>query len=92
MIQHVHGYSIDHPDLPGIILEDEDHIKVLEVELHPLKVYELHLLQGDDEGRPLRQVDQGAGGGLQQHCAAERRSGETKFSEQKYNATMLTRL
>lgn len=87
MIQHVHWYSVHHADLPRIVLEDENHVEVLEVELHSLEVDELYLLQGNDEGGPLREVHQGARGWLQQHRAAERRSWETKFSEKNYKST-----
>ena len=44
VIQHVHGDRSDHGDLLGIILEDEDHVKVFHTEADSLKVTELHVL------------------------------------------------
>lgn len=58
MVQHVHGYGIDHGCLSNVILEDKDHVEVLKVELDTLEVHELHLVHHYDEGGPLRQVDE----------------------------------
>merc|ERR1712029_559288 len=58
VIQHRHGNCRHHRDLLPIVLEDEDHIKVLHAEADSLKVTELHVLQGDHKWRPLYQVDQ----------------------------------
>ena len=51
MIQHVHGDRSDHGDLLGIILEDEDHVKVLQLELDALKVDQLDVAQRHHERR-----------------------------------------
>ena len=51
VIQHVHGDRSDHGDLLGIILEDEDHVKVLQLELDALKVNQLDVAQRHHERR-----------------------------------------
>ena len=51
VIQHVHGDRSDHGDLLGIILEDEDHVKVLQLELDALKVDQLDVAQRHHERR-----------------------------------------
>lgn len=45
------GDGVDHGDLLGVVLVDHHHVEVLEVELDPLEVDQLHLVQGDHEGR-----------------------------------------
>ena len=51
MVQLLHGYSVHHGDLASVVLEDEHHVKVLEVELNSLEVNQLDLIQRDDERR-----------------------------------------
>ncbi len=51
MVEHVHGNRGDHGRLPVVVLEDEDHVKVLQLKLDALKVDQLNVLQRDDEGR-----------------------------------------
>ena len=46
--------------------EYEDHVEVLHTEADPLEVAELDLLKCDTEWRPGREVDQAAGGRLQE--------------------------
>ena len=41
VIQHVHRDGSDHGDLLGVILEDEDHVEVLQLELDALEVDQL---------------------------------------------------
>lgn len=60
VVEHVHRDSIDHGHLLRIVLEDEDHVEVLQVELNTLEVNQLDVLQRDDEWRPLREVHQRA--------------------------------
>lgn len=54
VIQHIHGDGIDHRHLPVIILEDEHHIKILEMESNSLEVNELHFFKRYDEWRLRR--------------------------------------
>ena len=49
MVQLLHGYSVHHGHLASVVLEDEHHIEVLEVELYSLEVNQLNLIQCDDE-------------------------------------------
>ncbi len=70
MVQHCHGHGGHHGDFLVVVLEDEDHVEVLEAELDSLKVNQLHVLQGADERRPGGEIYQAAGGWLQQHCLA----------------------
>lgn len=51
MVEHAHGYRGDHRDFLCVVLEDEDHVEVLQVELHALKVNQLNVTQGNNEGR-----------------------------------------
>jgi len=51
MVKLVHRYSVDHGDLAVVILEDKDHVKVLEMELNPLEVHEFHFVQRNDQWR-----------------------------------------
>ena len=51
VIQHVHWDGSDHDDLLGIVLEDEDHIKVLQLELDALEVDQLDVAQRHHERR-----------------------------------------
>ena len=67
MVQHGHRHRGDHGDLLVVVLEDEDHVEVLQAELDTLEVDELDILQRADEGRPGGEVHQRAGGRLQQH-------------------------
>ena len=57
VIQHVHGDRSDHGDLLGIILEDEDHVKVLEAELDTLEMNKFDILECGDERRPGGKVN-----------------------------------
>lgn len=50
-VEGVDGHGVDHGDLFVVVLVDDDHVKVLEMELHALKVDQLHLIQSDDERR-----------------------------------------
>ena len=45
VVQHGHGHRVDHGHLASVVLEDEHHVKVLQLELHALKVHQLHVLQ-----------------------------------------------
>ena len=49
MVQLLHGDGIDHGDLAVVVLEDKYHVKVLQVELHALKMHQLQLLQCNQE-------------------------------------------
>ena len=51
MIEHAHWDGGDHGDLLVVVLEDEDHVEVLELELHSLKVNQLDVLQCHHERR-----------------------------------------
>lgn len=51
MVQHVHWNGIHHGDTAPVVLEDEHHVKILQVELDTLKVHQLHVLQCDHERR-----------------------------------------
>ena len=64
MVEHGHGDGGDHGHLLVVVLEDEDHVEVLEAELNSLKVNELHVLQRADKRRPGGQVYQAGGGRL----------------------------
>ncbi len=48
--------------------------------LHSLKMHELHLIQYENEGRLLGQVDQTVGGGLQLHRTPERNTKKPEAS------------
>ena len=67
MVQHGHGHRGDHGHLLVVVLEYEDHVEVLEAELNPLEMDQLHVLEGADKRGPGGQIHQRAGGGLQQH-------------------------
>lgn len=49
VVQEIHGYGVDHGRLACVVLENEDHVEVLDVKLHALKVDQLDFLQGDDK-------------------------------------------
>ena len=66
MVQHCHGNGRHHADLLAVVFEYENHVEVLHTEADPLEVAELDLLQRDTEGRPGGEVDQAAGGRLQE--------------------------
>ena len=66
MVKHGHRHRCDHGHLLVVVLEDEHHVKVLEAELDPLKVHQLHVLEGAHKRRPLGEVDQAAGGRLEE--------------------------
>ena len=57
LVQEVHGDGVDHRHLAAVFLEDEHHVKVLDVELDSLKVEQLHLVQRDDKRRLQRETD-----------------------------------
>jgi hypothetical protein len=67
MVQHGHRHRGDHGDLLVVVLEDEDHVEVLQAELYALEMDELDILERADEWRPGGEVHQRAGGRLQQH-------------------------
>lgn len=50
-VEGVDGHGVDHGDLLVVVLVDDDHVEVLQVELHTLKVDQLHLVQSDHERR-----------------------------------------
>lgn len=56
-VQRVDGDGVDHRHLLAVVLVNDDHVEVLQVELHALEVDQLHLVQGhhkrrlDGEGR-----------------------------------------
>ena len=54
VFEFVHRDGVDHRDLLAVVLEDEDHVEVLEVELHALEVHEFDLIQCDHERRLQR--------------------------------------
>lgn len=60
-VERVDGHGVDHGDLLVVVLVDDDHVEVLQVELDSLKVNELHLVQRDHEGR-LRTDERGRDG------------------------------
>lgn len=43
-VERVDGDGIDHRHLLAVVLVNDDHVKVLQVELHTLKVDQLHLV------------------------------------------------
>ena len=51
MVKLVHGYRIDHGCFLVVVFEDEDHVKVLELERDSLKMYQLYVLQGHNKWR-----------------------------------------
>jgi len=44
MVELVHWYSVDHGHLAMVVLEDEHHVKVLEVKLDAFKVDEFDFI------------------------------------------------
>ena len=57
MIQHCHRDRSDHGDLLAVVLEDEDHVKVLEAELDTLEMNKFDILECGDERRPGGKVN-----------------------------------
>ena len=57
MIQHCHRDGSDHGDLLAVVLEDEDHVKVLEAELDTLEMNKFDILECGDERRPGGKVN-----------------------------------
>ena len=51
MVEHGHGDGGDHGHLLVVVLEDEDHVELAEVELDTLEVHALHLGERQDESR-----------------------------------------
>lgn len=51
---------------PGEVLEDEDHVKVLEAVLDTLEVGNLDFGESEDEEGRFGEEDEGIGGGLQE--------------------------
>ena len=49
VVEHVHGDGGDHADLLGVILEDENHVEVLQLELDALEMHQLNVFQSDDK-------------------------------------------
>ena len=52
-VEGSHGDGVDHGHFAAVVLVDDDHVEVLQVELDPLKVDQLHLVQRHHEGRLL---------------------------------------
>ena len=57
VIQHCHRDRSDHGDLLAVVLEDEDHVKVLEAELDTLEMNKFDILECGDERRPGGKVN-----------------------------------
>jgi hypothetical protein len=55
MVQQRHRDGGDHHDLLGVVLGDEAHVEVLQVELDALEVDQLHVFQSDDQWRLKRE-------------------------------------
>ena len=51
VIEHGHWDGGDHHDLLGVVLEDEAHVEVLQLELNALEVNKLNVLKSDDHRR-----------------------------------------
>ena len=56
MIEHAHWDGGDHGDLLVVVLEDEDHVKVLQLELDSLKVDQLDVFKGHHKWRLERKI------------------------------------
>lgn len=50
-VERVDRHGVDHGHLLVVVLVNDDHVEVLQVELHTLKMDQLHLVQGHDERR-----------------------------------------
>ena len=46
-VQHVHRYGVDTGNLLLVVLEHKHHVKILDVELHALKVHQLYFVERD---------------------------------------------
>lgn len=56
VIQQIHRNGIHHGNLLRVILENDDHVKILEMKLDTFKVNELDIVECNDERR-LRRRD-----------------------------------
>ena len=65
----------------GKVLEDEDHIELLEAELNTLQRGNLDVSQGDYEERRIGQVDQTFRSWLQANVLTNRNTLERKLTE-----------
>ena len=50
-VERVDRDGVDHGDLLAVVLVHDDHVEVLQVELHALKVHQLHLVQSHHKRR-----------------------------------------
>lgn len=51
MIKHVHGDRVDHGCFLLVVFKHKHHVEILEMELHTLKMNQLHVFQRYHEGR-----------------------------------------
>ncbi len=58
MVKHVHRDCCDHHDLFVEVLEDEDHVEVLQVELNSFEMHQLDIFQRDNKRGLPRQDHQ----------------------------------
>lgn len=64
-----------------VILEHEDHVKVLKTKLHTFQMSDFNVLKRDYHEGWFRELDQAVGGGLTKDVGSERHTVETKLTE-----------
>ena len=62
--ERFYGDGIDVGRGPMEVLEDEDHVEVLEAELYALEVGDFDVFEGNDGEGGFGELDQAVGGGL----------------------------
>lgn len=50
-VERVDRHGVDHGHLLVVVLVNDDHVEVLQVELHSFKMDQLHLVKGHDKRR-----------------------------------------
>ena len=83
MLEEVHGNGRDQHGFSVVVLEDKDHVEILDVELHAFEVDQLHLVESDDERRPFGEVHETSAGRLKLASRTEWNAGEAELLERR---------
>ena len=83
MLEKVHGNGRDQHGFSVVILEDKNHVEILDVELDAFEVDQLHLVESDDERRPFGEVDETSAGRLKLASRTEWNAGEAELLERR---------
>ena len=88
-VKRLDGDSVDVGGRASEVLEDDDHVEVLEAELHALEVHDLDVGEGDDEEGRLGQLHEAVGRGLDGDGGAGGHTVEAELAERHVDAEVL---